>query len=90
MRAAQSGPCPRPAQPEGCPGQGACVIADGPRCGRAGRAEPGSVLARPVREFCRTWPDQAEVTVPGIQFVQDDSGPEIGQAIAAWLWQLAH
>ena len=34
-------------------------------------------------------PDQAEVTVPGIQFVQDDSGPEFGQAIAAWLRQLA-
>ena len=57
--------------------------------GRCCRAEPGSILARPVREFCRTWPDQAEVTVPGIQFVQEDSGPEFGQAIAAWLRQLA-
>jgi haloalkane dehalogenase len=51
-------------------------------------AEPGSILAGPVRDFCRTWPDQAEVTVPGIHFIQEDSGPEIGQAIAAWLRQL--
>jgi len=27
--------------------------------------------------------------VPGIHFIQDDSGPEIGQGIAAWLRQLA-
>ena len=53
-------------------------------------AEPGSILAGPVQESCRTWPDQAEVTVPGIHFIQEDSGPEIGQAIAAWLRQLAH
>ena len=38
--------------------------------------------------FCRTWPDQAEVTVPGIHFIQEDSGAEIGPAIAAWLRQL--
>ena len=53
-------------------------------------AEPGSISAGPVHESCRTWPDQAEVTVPGIHFIQEDSGPEIGQAIAAWLRQLAH
>jgi len=28
--------------------------------------------------------------VPGIHFIQEDSSPEIGQGIAAWLWQLAH
>jgi haloalkane dehalogenase len=33
-------------------------------------AEPGSILTGPVRDFCRTWPDQAEVTVPGIHFIQ--------------------
>ena len=48
-------------------------------------AEPGSILTGAVREFCRTWPDQAEVTVPGVHFIQEDSGPEIGRAIAAWL-----
>jgi len=51
-------------------------------------AEPGSILTGAIREFCRTWPDQTEVTVPGIHFVQEDSGAEIGQAIGAWLRQL--
>ncbi len=48
-------------------------------------AEPGAILAGAARDFCRTWPDQTEITVPGIHFVQEDSGPEIGRAIAAWL-----
>jgi haloalkane dehalogenase len=51
-------------------------------------AEPGSILAGPVRDFCRTWPDQDEITVPGIHFIQEDSGAEIGHAIAAWLRRL--
>jgi haloalkane dehalogenase len=51
-------------------------------------ANPGSILTGTVRDFCRTWPDQAEVTVPGIHFIQEDSGAEIGRAIAAWLRQL--
>ena len=51
-------------------------------------AEPGSILTGAVRDFCRTWPDQAEVTVPGMHFIQEDSGAEIGRAIAAWLRQL--
>ena len=36
-------------------------------------AEPGSILTGAVRDFCRTWPDQAEATVPGIHFIQEDS-----------------
>ena len=52
-------------------------------------AEPGSILTGPVRDFCRAWPDQAEVTVPGIHFIQEDSGAEIGRAIAAWLGHLS-
>ena len=52
------------------------------------KAEPGSILTGAVRDFCRSWPDQAEVTVPGIHFIQEDSGAEIGRAIAAWLRQL--
>jgi haloalkane dehalogenase len=51
-------------------------------------AEPGSILTGSVRDFCRTWPDQAEVTVPGIHFIQEDSGAGIGRAIATWLRQL--
>lgn len=49
-------------------------------------AEPGAVLGEgPAREFCRTWPDQTEVTVPGVHYIQEDSGPQVGQAIANWL-----
>ena len=48
-------------------------------------AEPGSILVGAQREFCRTWPNQQEVTVPGLHFIQEDSGAAIGQAVAAWL-----
>ena len=37
------------------------------------------------REFCRRWKNQTEVTVPGSHFIQEDSGPAIGQAIGAWM-----
>lgn len=47
-------------------------------------AEPGSILVGKQREFCRTWPNQREVTVRGLHFVQEDSPDEIGAAIAAW------
>jgi len=47
-------------------------------------AEPGTILTGRQREFCRTWPNQREVTVKGIHFVQEDSPAEIGQAIAEW------
>lgn len=48
-------------------------------------ADPGSILVGRQREFCRSWPNQTEVTVTGSHFVQEDSGPEIGRAIAAWI-----
>jgi haloalkane dehalogenase len=48
-------------------------------------AEPGAILIGPVREFCRQWKNQREVTVKGSHFIQEDSGPAIGQAIAAWI-----
>jgi haloalkane dehalogenase len=47
-------------------------------------ADPGSILTGAQREFCRTWPNQAEVTVKGSHFIQEDSPHEIGAAIAAW------
>ena len=47
-------------------------------------AEPGAILTGPQREFCRTWPNQREVTVKGIHFMQEDSPHEIGRAIADW------
>jgi len=47
-------------------------------------AEPGAILTGPQREFCRSWPNQQEVTVKGIHFIQEDSPAEIGQAITEW------
>jgi haloalkane dehalogenase len=47
-------------------------------------ADPGSILVGAQRRFCRTWPNQTEVTVKGIHFIQEDSPDEIGQAIAEW------
>jgi haloalkane dehalogenase len=48
-------------------------------------AGPGAILTGAARDFCRTWPDQSEITVPGIHYIQEDSGPQIGRAIAEWL-----
>ncbi len=48
-------------------------------------AEPGSILVGAQREFCRGFPNQKEVTVPGLHFIQEDSPVEIGQAIDTWL-----
>lgn len=45
-------------------------------------AEPGSILVGGQREFCRRWPNQQEVTVRGLHFVQEDSPAEIGAAVA--------
>jgi haloalkane dehalogenase len=48
-------------------------------------AEPGAILIGAQREFCRSWPNQKEVTVKGIHFIQEDSPAEIGRAAADWL-----
>ncbi len=52
-------------------------------------AEPGSILTGKQREFCRSWPNQQEVTVKGIHFIQEDSPTEIAEAIATFLGQIA-
>ena len=48
-------------------------------------AEPGTILTGPQREFCRTWPNQQEITVRGSHFVQEDSPREIGAAVARFV-----
>jgi len=48
-------------------------------------ADPGGMLVGAQREFCRSWPNQQEVTVKGIHFIQEDSPVEIGEAIAAFI-----
>lgn len=47
-------------------------------------ADPGAILIGPQREFCRSWPNQTEITVAGNHFLQEDSPDEIGEAIATW------
>jgi haloalkane dehalogenase len=51
-------------------------------------AEPGSILTGRARELCRSWPNQAEVTVRGSHFVQEDSPDEIGRAVAEFVRRL--
>ncbi len=51
-------------------------------------AEPGAILTGPPREFCRSWPNQTEVTVKGSHFIQEDSPHEIGEALRTWLQSL--
>ena len=48
-------------------------------------AEPGAILVGKPRDFCRGWKNQTEVTVRGSHFIQEDSGPAIGQALAHWI-----
>ena len=48
-------------------------------------ADPGSILTGKALKFCRTWPNQKEVTVAGTHFIQEDSPAEIGIAVAEWL-----
>lgn len=48
-------------------------------------AEPGSILVGAQRDFCRTWPNQKEVTVKGLHFIQEDSPDEIGRHLADWI-----
>ena len=50
-------------------------------------ADPGIILTGAQREFCRTWPNQTEVTVKGLHFIQEDSPHEIGAAIATFVRQ---
>jgi haloalkane dehalogenase len=47
-------------------------------------AEPGRLLTGPLRERCRRWPNQREVTVPGLHYVQEDSPREIATALLDW------
>ena len=48
-------------------------------------AEPGALIMARAREFCRTWPNQREVTVRGIHFIQEDLPREIGAALRDFL-----
>ena len=51
-------------------------------------ADPGSILTGKQREFCRSWPNQEEVTVKGTHFMQEDSPDQIGKAVSSFVSQL--
>ena len=51
-------------------------------------ADPGSILIGNQREFCRSWPNQTEVTVKGLHFLQEDSPDEIGKEISSFVSRL--
>ena len=48
-------------------------------------ADPGSILVGRQREVCRAWPNQTEVTVKGLHFIQEDSPDDIGRAVAEFV-----
>ncbi len=51
-------------------------------------ADPGAILRKGPRDFCRSWPNQTEIQIKGIHFVQEDSHDEIGRGIADWLTKI--
>jgi haloalkane dehalogenase len=50
--------------------------------------DPGYLLVGRQREVCRAFPNQTEVTVPGLHHLPEDSGRAIGGAIVEWLDRL--
>lgn len=52
-------------------------------------ADPGALLIGKQRAFCQRFPNQTEITVPGIHFIQEDSPHEIGHALATWIDDIA-
>lgn len=46
--------------------------------------DPGFNVRGPVRDYTRTFPNQAEITVSGLHFLQEDSPHEIGAAVKAF------
>ena len=51
-------------------------------------ADPGAILVGRQRDYCRAWPNQAEVEVQGTHLIQEDSPDEIGMAIRDWYLRL--
>ena len=83
---------PREIPIDGEPADVATIVADyGQWLAQSGiaklfvNADPGSILTGRLRDFCRTWPNQEEVTVKGAHFIQEDSPDEIGTAAARFI-----
>lgn len=52
-------------------------------------AKPGAILVGPQRDYCRTWPNQVEVSVQAGHFVPEDAPLEVSAALIDWLEDLA-
>jgi haloalkane dehalogenase len=48
-------------------------------------ADPGSLLVGRAADFARTFPNQREVTVKGVHYVQEDSPDEIAEALREFI-----
>jgi haloalkane dehalogenase len=49
---------------------------------------PSAILAGALREYCRTWPAQTEVTLQTSRWPQEDSPDDVGRAVVTWLQTL--
>ena len=49
------------------------------------KGEPGALIRGRALDFVRTWPNQTEVSVSGVHFLQEDSPDEIGAAVASFV-----
>jgi haloalkane dehalogenase len=49
------------------------------------KGEPGALIRGRALDFVRTWPNQTEVSVQGVHFLQEDSPDEIGAAVASFV-----
>ena len=47
--------------------------------------DPSGFLIGTQREFCRTWPNQEEITVKGAHFLQEEAPHEVGEATARFV-----
>jgi haloalkane dehalogenase len=47
--------------------------------------DPGCNLVGQAAEFCRRWPNQVEVSLAGIHYIQEDSPDLLGTAVSGWL-----
>lgn len=51
-------------------------------------ADPGVIVTSRIKEVVRSWPNQTEVTVKGLHFIQEDSPDEIASALSDWLQRI--
>jgi haloalkane dehalogenase len=52
--------------------------------------DPGFLVIGDVVEFCRSWPNQTEVRVPGTHYLQEESPHLVGKALSQWLAETVH